>query len=129
MIKFRAWHMPFGKYGAMQEMIYSRASHILALAETEPEKYIPEQFTGLKDANGDDIYVGDVVEVWSDASELTMVPAVNEVVSEDLFGRPGMFLKPIGQHLIEPCLHDSFIDQFKVIGNVHEKPELLEEKK
>ncbi|AOB18187.1 YopX family protein [Lactiplantibacillus plantarum] len=129
MIKFRAWHMPFGKYGAMQEMIYSRASHILALAETEPEKYIPEQFTGLKDANGDDIYVGDVVEVWSDASELTMVPTVNEVVSEDLFGRPGMFLKPIGQHLIEPCLHDSFIDQFKVIGNVHEKPELLEEKK
>ncbi|MBF9194160.1 hypothetical protein I4I21_15635 [Lactiplantibacillus plantarum] len=121
--------MPFGKYGAMQEMIYSRASHILALAETEPEKYIPEQFTGLKDANGDDIYVGDVVEVWSDASELTMVPTVNEVVSEDLFGRPGMFLKPIGQHLIEPCLHDSFIDQFKVIGNVHEKPELLEEKK
>ncbi|WQH17771.1 YopX family protein [Lactiplantibacillus plantarum] len=84
-----------------------------------------EQFTGLKDVNGKEIYVGDVVEVWSDASELTMVPTVNEVVSEELFGRPGMFLKPIGKHLIEPCLHDSFIDQFKVIGNAHENPELL----
>ncbi|WP_436702718.1 YopX family protein [Lactiplantibacillus plantarum] len=129
MIKFRAWYMPFGKYGAMQEMVYSRASHILALAETEPEKYIPEQFTGLKDVNGRDIYVGDIVKVWSDMSELTMEPTVNEIVSEDLFGRPGVFLKPAGPHLIEPCLHDSWSNQFEVIGNVHANPELLEAEK
>ncbi|MCB4211779.1 hypothetical protein IAR49_13390 [Lactiplantibacillus plantarum] len=118
--------MPFGKYGAMQKMVYSRASHILALAETEPEKYIPEQFTGLKDVNGRDIYIGDVVNAWSDTSELTMEPTVNEIVSEDLFGRPGVFLKPAGPHLIEPCLHDSWSNQFEIIGNVHENPELLE---
>ncbi|MCG0732298.1 prophage P2a protein 26 [Lactiplantibacillus plantarum] len=125
MIKFRAWYMPFGKYGAMQEMVYSRASHILALAETEPEKYIPEQFTGLADVNGREIYEGDIVKTWSDVSELTMVPSINEIVSEDLFGRPGVFLKPAGPHLIEPCLHDSWSNQFEVIGNVHENPELL----
>lgn len=85
------------------------------------------QFTGMRDVNGKGIYIGDIVNVWSDASELTMEPMVNEVVSEDSLGRPGVFLKPVRAHLIEPCLHDYWSNQFEVIGNVHENPELLDD--
>lgn len=99
-----------------------------------PEWWVPvdpktvEQCTGLTDVNGRDIYKGDIVKRWSDVSELTMVPSINVIVSEDLFGRPGVFLKPAGAHLIEPCLYDSWSNQFEVIGNVHENAGLLEDK-
>ncbi|WP_237394083.1 YopX family protein, partial [Lactiplantibacillus plantarum] len=121
MIKFRAWDNLLNKMLVVYRISFDgpvdgvqvhcylddRGAEGSTEYAYDGDGLILEQFTGLKDVNGKDIYVGDVVEVWSDASELTMVPAVNEVVSEDLFGRPGMFLKPIGQHLIEPCLHDS----------------------
>ncbi|WP_080500244.1 YopX family protein [Lactiplantibacillus plantarum] len=111
MIKFRAWYMPFGKYGAIQEMVYSRASHILALAEMEPEKYIPEQFTGLKDANGNDIYVGDIL--WAKNARW--------IVTNDYQ------MKLIGKNIkFSQMILPPFVE---IIGNVHENPELLEEDK
>ncbi|WP_261978380.1 YopX family protein [Lactiplantibacillus plantarum] len=138
MIKFRAWNQIDSEYiNEINAVMSLDGSHIWwdindsgeMKYEDDPGNYKLEQFTGLKDVNGRDIYICDVVKVWSDMSELTMEPTVNEIVSENLFGIPGMFLKPVGVHLIEPCLHDSWSNQFEVIGNVHENPELLEEKK
>lgn len=110
MIKFRAWYMPFGKYGAMQEMVYSRASHILALAETEPEKYIPEQFTGLTDVNGKDIYEGDIVE-----NERGEILRVSYSAIDASFVAGNCYFGSIGAG-----------KEIRIIGNVHANPELLE---
>lgn len=143
MIKFRAWDKKNKAYLYNVQDAYDALSGSVKYDDGEDaeydeccfgdfldnKRYDVEQFTGLKDVNGKEIYIGDIVKEWSDMSELTMEPTVNEIVSEDLFGRPGVFLNPAGPHLIEPWLHDSWSNQFEVIGNVHANPELLEEEK
>lgn len=121
MIKFRAWDNECKVIRDYDEL------KGLTLDALDASDFELEQFTGLKDVNNKEIYIGDIVKVWSNMSETMMAPAINEIVSEDLFGRPGMFLKPAGPHLIEPCLHDSWGSKFEVIGNVHENHELLGE--
>ncbi|MCG0679850.1 prophage Lp2 protein 26 [Lactiplantibacillus plantarum] len=136
MIKFRVWSRTLGKYrqldetsndqglGMLFEVKDGLGSNVTSICYSVGD--VVEQFTGLTDVNGRDIYIGDVVKVWSDHSELTMSPTVNEIVSEDSLGRPGVFLKPVGAHLIEPCLHDSWSNKFEVIGNVHTDGDLID---
>lgn len=121
MIKFRAWYMPFGKYGAMQEMVYSRASHILALAETEPEKYIPEQFTGLTDVNGKDIYENDIIV--SRPTELILGSPKIGVVKLSKVSFSWCFVTGNNEYNIWKT--DKY-RTYEIIGNVHANPELLE---
>ena len=130
MIKFRAWIKTGNETDdyvepmTIQQMIHSKESTFSLEQLNDLVDF--EQFTGLTDVNGNDIYIGDIVSAWSDVDKYVS-PTINEIVSENFLGEPGVFLRPVRAHLLEPCLHESCRNQFEIMGNVHENAELLED--
>ena len=119
--KFRAWNMPFGPKGPMQEMVYGKASSILAFAEMSPDKYIVEQSADLKDANGKEIYEGDIVRMRRSGFHEHACYEVKYFVQDVCIFKKvkvtdgsTLFESPSNGHDVE------------IIGNVHTNPELLE---
>ena len=77
-----------------------------------------EQFTGLKDANGKEIYEGDIVK----SSYKYAQPKISQVIVE--CGNSYI----LGEDLAtgNEMLVSDHINEIEVIGNVHTKHELLE---
>ena len=111
--KFRAWYMPFGPKGAMQEMVHGKASSILAFAEMSPDKYIVEQFTGLKDSSGDDIYENDLVLLDP------VDPPYQVIYDEGKFKLSNDNCLGLVYDLGEEDIH------CKIFGNIHTRPKTI----
>lgn len=79
------------------------------------ERYDVEQFTGLKDVNGQEIYVGDVVEA-----------TIEGYVQADKY-----LVKNVWDPHVRAEESDSYyaVSKMEVVGNVHDNPDLLEEEK
>lgn len=130
--KFRAWHMPFGPKGPMQEMVYGKASSILAFAEMSPDEYIVEQSTGLKDANGKEIYENDIVKVFAvdDPGDYYHAPVKywmdDNYPAFDIDTKYVPSMRWYDANILS-TISESGSENIEVIGNIHENPELLEE--
>jgi hypothetical protein len=128
-IKFRAWnkrneYMDYGpefsiagskRYGDDEDIPINDA-FFNGGRPYDKADFVFEQFTGLQDCEGRDIYEGDIAE-YINIEDKKLVGRIifNHGAYEISFKRaPGMFLP-----FCTMC-------NFKVIGNIHENPELLE---
>lgn len=82
------------------------------------DNYIVEQYTGIKDKNGKEIYEGDIVKM----PDWQVKPKYEKV----RFAKLSCGFEPFVCGCFECIAPDG--EEVEVIGNIHENPELLEDK-
>ena len=116
-IKFRAWNKESKQYVppmTIQEMIYSTKNEFSL--EQLNEWFIFEQYTGLKDKNGKEIYEGNIISFDNNIS-IVFYNSIHCAFMLADGGTRGRGYLRLGQL--------SSLD-IEVIGNIFENPELLE---
>jgi uncharacterized phage protein (TIGR01671 family) len=111
-IKFRAWDKKHNRFlgddfliGDDGKIFFVQFGNEIYLAVQE--QYIIEQFTGLSDKNGKEIYEGDIIEDIKHEiiKRIFVVSDIRTLTRE-----------------FDNSEHDS---EWEIIGNIHENPELI----
>lgn len=122
-IKFRAWDTREGLFvgvrisdnGKISALEYDHLEEAWYYKEDNDNRYILEQYTGLKDEDGKEIYEGDIVTLNCYWEEVDPRDCFAITFEDGCFRVGDGFENEAGKYLKE----------YRLAGNIHENPELL----
>lgn len=119
-IKFRAWHTPFSDKAFGQKFFYG--NKVLSLHDMNPDRYVLEQYTGINDINGVEVYEGDIIKF-----HVVMLSPDDKVGYVKYYPEYGYsIMLSLGRVLRQEYWASGDKHTIEVIGNIHENEELLQ---
>ena len=126
--KFRAWHKELGRMMLIEIMYFFFFDNELEELELNdpvmndhisvyPNEIVLMQSTGLKDKNGKEVFVGDIIKCTRGCPH--EVYLVKEYGGTYIGGMPAIYLKGIREGY-------AWTEHEEILGNIYENPELLE---
>ena len=122
--EFRVWDMKFKRYLECDDylglFILTRDGEIGGDGFDETYRYIFEQYTGKKDADGKKIFEGDIAKasIYMDEDE--------QILEVTYFPESTAFVIDYEDADTDCVCVGCFVGSIKIIGNIHENPKLLE---
>lgn len=115
MIKFRAWNSETKEIEVFET--YEEISELFLALSADDGFYSIMQSTGLKDKNGKEVFVGDIIKCTRGCPHEVYLE--KEYGGTYIGGMPAIYLKGIREGY-------AWTEHEEILGNIYENPELLE---